>query len=173
MDVLSGAKAEVLEEHILVCERCQAALAQTDEYIRLMKFAMSRPLKVPRNRPVLATAGALAATCIAVLTWHPSHGWPASAVFASFHGRAGVAVNQAAAGQPLDLSIPATNIPPAAQYRLEVATSTGESIWSGPARAADGRLSAHFPRSLSAGRYRVRLYAQSSEPLAEYGLQVK
>lgn len=170
---LSDAKVEVLEEHILVCARCQAALAQTDDYIRLMKLAMSRPLKIPRTRPVLASAGALAATCIAILTWHPSHGSPASVAFASFRGGAGVSVNQAAAGQPLDLSVPATDIPPAPQYRLEVATSTGESIWSGPASAADGRLSAHFPRSLSAGRYRVRLYAQSSEPLAEYGLQVK
>jgi len=170
---LSDAKVEVLEEHILVCARCQAALAQTDEYIRLMKFAMSRPVKIPRTRPVLASAGALAATCIAILTWHPSHDSPASVALESFRGGAGVSVNQAAAGQPLDLSIPATDIPPAAQYRLEVATATGESIWSGPASASDGRLSAHLPRSLSAGTYRVRLYAQPSELLAEYGLQVK
>jgi hypothetical protein len=57
---LNEAKAAVLEEHILVCERCRTALAQTDEYILLMKFVASRPLEtppLPDEGPVLASAG--------------------------------------------------------------------------------------------------------------------
>jgi anti-sigma factor RsiW len=172
---LSDAKTAVLEEHILICGRCQAALAEVDEYIHLMKFAASRPLESPRRRSgtraAIAAGGILAAT--AVLTWHEPHASPASVTLASFRGGAGVPVNQTAAGHPLDLSISTADVPYAAQYRLEVVTSTGESIWSGPASAGNGRLSAHFPRSLRAGMYWVRLYAQSSELLAEYGLQVK
>jgi anti-sigma factor RsiW len=174
---LSDAKAAVLEEHMLVCGRCRTALARTDEYIRLMKFALSRPLEIPRprngRRPVLASVGALAAACIAVVAWVRPHAQPASVTLASFRGGGGLSVNQAAAGHPLDLSISAADVPPAAHYRLEVVTSMGESIWSGPASAGDGRLAAHFPKSLGVGMYWVRLYAQPAELLAEYGLQVK
>jgi anti-sigma factor RsiW len=172
---LSEPKTSVLEEHILVCGRCQAALAEVDEYIHLMKAVASRPRVIPRHRgnkrAVLAAGGILAAT--AVVTWYQPQPSPASVTLASFRGGAGVSANQAAAGHPLDLSISAADVPPAAQYRLEVVTSTGKPIWSGPASAGDGRLSAHFSKSLGTGTYWVRLYAQSSELLAEYGLEVK
>ncbi len=50
---LNEAEAAILEEHILVCEQCQLALAETDDYIRLMKFAASRPLDLPlRQRAI-------------------------------------------------------------------------------------------------------------------------
>lgn len=42
---LDDAKEAVLEQHILVCVRCQSALAAVDEYIRLMKFAAARLLE--------------------------------------------------------------------------------------------------------------------------------
>lgn len=175
---LSDAKAVVLEEHILVCAHCRAALAQTDDYIRLMKFAVSRPLEIPRTgnsrRSALALAALLAAACIAAVAWVKPHAQPASVALASFRGGAtGASVNQVAAGHPLDLSISGADVSPAANYRLEVVTSMGDSVWSGPASAGDGRLFAHLAKSLGAGTYWVRLYAPSSELLAEYGLQVK
>lgn len=172
---LAEPKTSVLEEHILVCGRCQAALAEVDEYIRLMKAAASRPMVVLRHRSskraVFAAGGILAAT--AILTWYQPQPSPASVTLASFRGGAGVSANQVAAGHPLELSISAADVPAAAHYRLEVVTSAGKSIWSGPASTGDGRLSAHFSRSLGAGMYWVRLYAQSSDLLAEYGLEVK
>ena len=36
-DRLSEERCAQFEEHLLVCERCQDQLAQTDEYILLMK----------------------------------------------------------------------------------------------------------------------------------------
>jgi len=182
---LSDSKAAVLEEHILVCALCRGALAQTDDYIRLMKFAASRPLHMPQRRSntrsALASVGVLAAACIAVAAWvKPAANpdvkldtQPASVTLASFRGGAGASASQATGGHPLDLSISAADVPPAAHYRLEVVTSAGESIWSGPATAVDGTLLAHLTKSLSTGSYWVRLYAQPSELLAEYGLQVK
>ena len=178
---LCDAKAAVLEEHILVCAHCRAALTQTDDYIQLMKFAVSRPLEIPQTGngrrsalASLASAAILAAACIAAVAWVKPHAQPASVMLASFRGgAAGAAVNQVAAGHPLDLSISAADVPPAAHYRLEVVTSLGDSVWSGPASAGDGRLLAHLTKSLGAGTYWVRLYAPSSELLAEYGLQVK
>jgi hypothetical protein len=146
---LSDPKASVLEEHILICPRCQEALAETDEYIRLVKFAASRPLETPRvrggKRPVVTAAGVLAAACIAVVSWFKPHAPPVSVALAaatpvpvtlvSLRGGAAVSANQPAAGHPLDLSIFAGDVPPAAQYGL-----TGESIWSGPASRSPGRV---------------------------------
>jgi len=175
---LSDAKAAVLEEHILVCASCRVALGETDEYIDLMKFAASRPLKTPWLRrskvAVLTSAGILAAACIAAtFTWPDRYAATASVTLVSFRGGAGALVNQAAAGHPLDLSLSSADLPPAAHYLLEVVKSTGEPVWSGPAIPGDGRLSAHLPVSLRAGEYWVRLYAQPADLLAEYGLRVK
>jgi anti-sigma factor RsiW len=181
---LDDAHEAVLEEHILVCKRCQSALAETDDYIRLMKFAASRPLDLPLRRGgkrAAIAAGVLTAASIAAFVLLKPSPPPAFVTLASFRGGtagsagAAVLVNQAAAGHPLDLSISTADVPPAAEYRLQVVTSAGKSIWSGPVRAGDGKLSAHLPMSLDAGMYWVRLHALSAphgELLAEFGLQV-
>jgi hypothetical protein len=179
---LNDAEAAVLEEHILVCERCRSALAETDDYIRLMKFAAARPLEIPPRRSskrATTAAGVLTAASIALLTWLRPNPPPALVPLAAVRdgttgsGGAEAPVSQAAAGHPLDLSISTADVPPAAGYRLDLVTSTGESIWSGPASTEDGkRLSAHVNRSLGAGMYWIRLYAQPSGLLAEYGLRV-
>lgn len=46
---LNEAEAAILEEHILVCEQCQLALVETDDYIRLMKSGAGYPpdLSIP------------------------------------------------------------------------------------------------------------------------------
>jgi len=173
---LSEPKTAVLEEHILICGRCQVSLAEVDEYIRLMKFAAARSLETPRSsnskRVVVATAGVLVAACIAVFTWFKPHHPAAAGTLISIRGRAGTPIILAEAGRPLELSIPAAQVPPAPQYRLEVVTSTGESVWSGWVTAGTDRLSAHVTRSLEAGMYWVRLYTQPTDLLAEFGLQV-
>lgn len=174
---LSGPKTDVLQDHLLICERCQVALTQTEDYIRLFKFAASNSIAVPRfwagQGSALVSAGVLAAACLAFLVWPTPNAIPVSVSLASFRGGAVISENQAAAGHPLDLSISAIDVPLAAQYSLEMVTSSGESIWRGPASSGNGRLSAHVSKSLRAGQYWVRLYARPSELLAEYGLQVE
>jgi hypothetical protein len=187
---LDDARAAVLEEHILVCEHCQSALAETDDYIRLMKFAATRPSEIPprrRGQRAAMAAGVLTAASVAAFVPLKPHPPPAPATLASFDGgtpdrggtprlpAAEVLVNQAAVGHPLELSISTADVPRAAEYRLEVVTSTGKSIWNGRASPGNGRLSAHLAKSLRAGMYWVRLYALSApraKLLAEYGLQV-
>ncbi len=173
---LSDAKTAVLEEHILVCGRCQTALAELDEYIHLMKFAAARPMEIPRHRSgkraLIASVGVLTAACIAAFTWFRPYPPPAAVTLVSARDRVRAPVILAAAGHPLDLSIPAASVPAAAQYRLEVVSSTGESVWSGWVSKGTDRLSAHVSRSLEAGMYWVRLYTLPAGLLAEYGLQV-
>jgi anti-sigma factor RsiW len=185
---LRDAKAAILEEHLLICPRCQTALAEIDEYIRLMKYAAvrqpaARPILIPQPitrqrqpwyRPMQMATGLLAA-CAAVfmltqglsLLRKPT---PVSLALVSYRGPLMI---EAAAGRPLDLSISAADVPAAPQYRLEIVNAGGKLIWSDAASIGGGKLSAHVPKPLTAGQYWVRLYGQPSELLAEYGLRVK
>jgi len=55
---LSGRETADLEEHVLICEMCQSKLAQTDDYVRLMKaatlaYVTEHPGSVPHSRQLL------------------------------------------------------------------------------------------------------------------------
>ena len=54
MEMLSGQELDLCEEHLLICELCQDRLAETDEYVRLMKdsattFRQGRGLAKPAS----------------------------------------------------------------------------------------------------------------------------
>jgi hypothetical protein len=51
----SGADLEQVEEHLLICERCQNELALTDQYIRAMKTAFASLQSGSRLRSVHIT----------------------------------------------------------------------------------------------------------------------
>lgn len=55
---LNNASGAVLEEHLLICPHCRTTLAETDEFIRLMKYGTSRQTAV---RPILIWRPSLAA----------------------------------------------------------------------------------------------------------------
>jgi anti-sigma factor RsiW len=195
---LGNAKSAVVEEHLLICPLCQTALTETDEYIRLMKYAASRqtaalPVLVPRSapaakpvqpiavrqpqtwyRPMQVGMGILAA-CAAVFMLTQGFSLlrqptPVSLALVSYRGPLMI---EAAGGRPLDLSISAADVPPAPEYRLEIVNAGGKLIWSDAASIGGGKLSAHVPKPLTAGQYWIRLYGRPSELLAEYGLRVK
>jgi hypothetical protein len=51
----SDADLEIVEEHLLICERCQNELALTDQYIRAMKKATAAPETGKRLRSIHIT----------------------------------------------------------------------------------------------------------------------
>ena len=53
----SDADLEKVEEHLLICERCQNQLALTDQYIQAMKRAATAPDAVKRLRSIHITEG--------------------------------------------------------------------------------------------------------------------
>lgn len=197
---LSGDQLVAVEEHLLVCERCQNTLARNDEIIQRIKFVARfwERQKYPPRRKIpplvkvlpfaghgriskFASAGTVLAACVAVLVWiapagslRPANSPPASVPVALQSLRAGTfaAMNGAPAGHPLDFSISLSDVPAGAHCRLEVVTSWGDMVWSGAGEAKDGMLQAHVTKPLGKGMYWVRLYAPSSELLAEYGLNV-
>jgi hypothetical protein len=173
-DRLSGNEAAGFEEHLLICEECQATLAKTDEYIQVMKAATaayvaghSRTLLPRRGQDLhwnATFAAILLLTCLTgLLSWRTPGGDPKAIALDSYRG----AVNfpQAPAGQPLDLKIDLKDVRPASGYRVEVVDTTGRRVWFGGPPA-------HLAKGLPKGDYWVRLSTDSGEWLREYGLAV-
>lgn len=178
-DRLSGKETSGFEEHLLVCEECRNTLAETDDYVRLMKAGTAAyvteydagPLSHVRVRePGLrwncAAAAVLALAClIALISWRTPLGDPHAIVLNALRGSFPSDVSQAPAGQPLNLQIDLKDVRQATGYRVEVVDATGHRVWFGgtPARVTKG---------LPPGVYWVRLSTDAGEPLREYGLSV-
>jgi hypothetical protein len=173
-DRLSGDEAADFEEHLLICEECQEALARTEEYIQVMKAATAAYVagsigaSLPRRAQGLrwnATAAAvLLLTCLTgLLSWRAPGGEPKAIALDAYRGAANVP--QAPAGQPLDLKIDLKDVRPASGYRVEVVDAAGRRVWFGGPPA-------HLTKGLLKGDYWVRLLTDNGEWLREYSLVV-
>jgi hypothetical protein len=174
---LSHDDATDFEEHLLVCERCQQILAQTDDYIRLMKVATAeqvagrsrilpyaiRLLDHGLRRNIAAAAVLLLAFLTALLSFRAPAGDPQTISLEAYRAGGVSALARCPAGRPLNLKIDLTDAQPAMGYRVEVVDATGRRVWFGgtPARLAKG---------LAPGTYWVRLSTDTGEPLREFGL---
>jgi len=179
---LRGPELEQFEEHLLVCAQCQDGLAETDEFIADMKQAAGNAPQPERKRfgrfnllPKPVWAGALAAAALAVVVWMPRH--PPAAYDAEVTLQAMRGVEAAApaipAGKPFLLKADMTGLPPASEFRLEVADSGGGVVWRATVSPKDALISTVVARKLGAGRYWVRLYHPAGALLREYGLETR
>jgi hypothetical protein len=178
-----------IEEHLLVCAQCQDALAETDDFIAVMKQAAGglqkeSPIELLRRpgRDWLGLSGlqlspvcwaALAAAVLAVVVWilrPPSAAYEAEATLLAMRG-AEAGVPAVPAGKPFLLKADLTEIPIAAAYRLEIAASDGALVWQGTAARQDSAFAVVVARRLPIGRYWVRLSDNSGALLREYALE--
>ena len=182
---LDDRRLEPVEEHLFVCPRCQKTLAQTDQYLRSMKAATAQLAgrRPKRNWKVLtfpgplriAPAVAVAVAAILMLTRPTVRSIelaPASVALESLRGGSDTVMNRAPSKRPLDLSVRLAAAPASVQYRMEMADRWGRIVWSGPAKADRLSIFAHVDKGFSPGTYWVRLYGDSPELLAEYGLNL-
>jgi len=180
-DRLRLEEANDLEEHLLLCERCQNTLAETDDYIRLMKAATAAYVAEcgPEFKNVLAqpprfrdyglgwnalAAAVLLLTCLTALpSWRTPLGDPQTVRLEAYRTGGASALTRCPAGRALDLKIDLTDIPPASGYRVEVVDATGLRVWFGgtPARLTKG---------LAPGTYWVRLSTDTGQQLREFGI---
>jgi anti-sigma factor RsiW len=189
---LSGQNLDAVEEHLLVCGACQATLAETEQYIHLVKAATSQPVLPKRGVPVRlrtmfpgparawAGAGVMAfGLLLGSFSLTRTFSAPTAVVrLQSYRGGNalrgdGATQNRAPASRPLDFRIRAEDVPRAPKYRLEVVTSNGRTIWTGAVQVTQTELAAHLEKRLPAGLYWVRLYAKEPELLMEYGLRLE
>jgi hypothetical protein len=178
---LSEGATEALEEHLLICEACQEALAEVDEFVQLMKEATAQlassrssfELRWPRSRWGRAGIGVsgLAIVLLAALAFWPSRRAPARTVqLVALRGDDTATIAHARGG-PLDLVIDVSDLPGVAKFRLELVNAAGRRQWDGEANPVDGKLTVLLPKALGRGAYWVRLSGSDGELLREFGLR--
>lgn len=182
---LAEAQVAPLEEHLLLCSQCQTALTQADDYVQLMKHAMSQREAgegQPKRKqwafwtwpPVWVAAVAAACLMGVVYLRHAPAGPAATVLLNSLRGgqREGSAANHAPSGKPLRLGVSVADLPVAESYRLEVVEQSGRQVWTGTARREGGQVGAEVHAGLAKGLYWVRIYSPSAL-LNEFALRVE
>ncbi len=196
---VGAVESEPLEEHLLVCEHCQARLTETDQYILAMRDAAqmllakqeeasARRLQAARPaRPRLASrggtrflwpAGAMAFAALAVAMILPEasrHNAGTQQVYLEVSRGAQDLSRTVTAGQRLSVRLSVAEVAASASYRIDVVTEAGDPVWTGIIPASQGFV--HFEPSgaLAAGKFWVRLSLPTDPPvlLREYGLEAR
>jgi len=187
---LPEALAVQVEEHLLMCHRCQDAVAEIDQFTAALKAAARPPAPaiervLPGWRNVLdalprlatsktALAPVLALVILSLLVIRKHSQEPPAPVAISLSSLRGKdPLSTAPAGKPLLFSIEAPDLASGEQYRVEVVDTAGDPVWQGMVTETDGKLVGLMPKPLGKGVHWVRLYGARSELLREFGLSAK
>ncbi len=176
--------AEV-EEHLILCRRCQKAVEDFDSFIRATKNAAGDP---PEEKPqsrwgrvfempkvFLAAATLVLMAGLITVTYKSTNQPPQFVQLTAVRGGEATA-NVAAANVPVQLSLDLTDLPPAPGYTVELVDQRGITKWDQhDVPPAGTKLTVDLTRPLIPGQYWVRLYpnALKNELLREFSLLVK
>jgi len=163
---LPAALTAQVEEHLLLCESCQNAVAGTDSFVAAMKLAVDgvgpwRSLfpSLANRRPLAPLAALVILALVAIWPRAPEPSAPVSVSLSSLRGSSALA--PAPAGKSLrlsiDLSIDQPDLARAGEYRFEMVDAAGSPIWKGPVSDVEGKLVATLRTPLAKGVYWVRL----------------
>lgn len=175
-----------VEEHLLVCARCQQRLEEVDAYARAMRRAAAQLRREEQSRgrlpawisdllarPRLVWGLGLAVLALVFLIgrhWMgPTAAGPPVAVL--LQASRGGESERAPAGKPLAFTIDLAQLPSCASYRIEMVNSAGQPVWESRAEPRTGKIRAVTSQGFARGAYYVRLYSPS-ELLREFGLEV-
>lgn len=177
----------LLEDHLLVCPKCQDHLAQVDAFVIAMKKACAepqferKPLRQTSfsfftwHRPVWAVMLATAVlSVVALSTWRgPADHIGRVVTLESARGNDGDTVAHVIATNALEFRVNVAQLPPQSVYELEIVNADGRRVWRGTASSDKAQIHVPVKDSLRRGHYWVRLYGSSSaELLREFGLRV-
>ena len=184
MGDLRELEVAAFEEHLLICERCQQLLVETDDYVASMKGAaahwrqrqgLGRTESVRwKALRVFAGVAAIAVLVIVIGWWSGNSDVTGSAPFAvNLQATRGAAIAAyAPAGTWLLVRLDLAGLPNLPSYRLEMVNSAGTVIWHGSATAVDAKAESKIPGT-GAGIYFIRVYTPSGEALREFGLKIR
>jgi hypothetical protein len=170
-----------VEEHLLVCEACQARLLASDEFAMLFRATAVQPdARAQRGWRVFwnyrGTSWAVATAVFALLivlggTLRKSPMAPATVMMHSLRGPDAPA--EVAAGQPAWLVFDIVPAGAVKEYKALVVNTVGVEMLAAKVSLNNGRLAVLVNR-LPAGSYWVRVFRDDhTEPIAEYGLLAK
>ena len=185
---LSEEKLAPIEEHLLVCQRCQQNLTEVENFVDAMKIAARQmqeqkaPAPAPRlrlapRRPLqwaLPLAGGLLVSTLLIFSYarRPQDMAQSEVILTATRGASEAAVAQAPANSILIVQTDAQDVAPGTQLRLEVANSDGRVVWQGAGDCRAGRITARVNHALSSGSYWFRVY-ERGDLVKEYALQLK
>lgn len=159
-----------MEEHLLVCEACRAAVEEAAAFVTAIRDAAGQLRREQTHaRRVRPAWAALAAAVLllgagAALRWaRPGPSVPGIVV--RLEAMRGALAVKAPAGKPLEIRPDTTGLPVPPPYRMEIVTDAGRRVWS-------GATGVQVP-PLTPGVYFARVYSTSGSLLREYGLQVE
>jgi hypothetical protein len=176
-----------VEEHLLICSRCQEQLKEIEEYVSAMRGAailldredesqkrfwtrFSGAFTFRRLAWVMGVA-VLALMAIA-LRFATKTGQPPQPLALLLETNRGAEVPHAPAGKRIDLSLDIAGLPPFSTYAVDVVDESGRVLSRANAAGAQAKVLTVLPGSLRPGTYFVRLYSPSRELLREYGLHI-
>jgi anti-sigma factor RsiW len=173
---LPEALAAQVEEHLLICHRCQDAITATDQLVSALKAApretTSAGERAGYTRTSLVPILALVVLAAVIVWKRPREAsLPVAVSLSSLHGPN--PLSSAPAGKPLLLSIDSPGLSQEKEYRVEVVDAAGSPVWRGAVARANGKLLGQMPTPLGNGIYWVRLYDTGSRLLREFGLSAK
>ena len=188
LGLLTGPLLAQVEEHLLLCSRCQEHLTETDRYVAAMRGAARRLDQddESRKRSWTAISGALtfrrlgwgmalAALALAGLALrlglNPAHSSQPFAV--ALQTSRGSEPQHAPARRPLDLSLDITALPLFTAYQVETVDAMGRVEAQSSVGASGGRVRTSIAKGLPSGNYFIRLYSPSRELLREYGMRIE
>lgn len=192
MGRLSAALETTLEEHLLICQRCQELLAATDEFLvhvraGLAKCREEKPwwsslasrlvnLLTPRQMWITAPiAAALLALVVLTPSLWRSSGHPVDVDLRAY--RAAIAPVEAVgpAARPLTLRLAAEDLPEGGSWTVLVVDADGAAVRRSAASVQGGIIRLGVPEGLKAGSYWIRLMTPADPPaqVREYSLSVK
>ena len=175
-----------VEEHLLVCPKCQTQAEETEEFILATQAALREAQRKPVGRALHAASGILHTwfavpafgaliAAVAAAVFLPGHtagtNTPASEVHLyAMRGPETTAVHLPN-GSGLILDMDATGLPVDGAYGVNVVDSHGARVWTGIPQPSGKRMRALVPIGLSSGRYWVRL-TRRGKSVREYGLEI-
>lgn len=182
LSTLSEERLAGVEEHLLICEACQARLDASDEFAMLFRETAVQPdVRSQRSwrmfwnhRGANWTVAAAAAFSILILAVGPLRKPPTApaAVFMQSLRRPD-APAQIAAGRPALLVFDIVPTAGVNNYEARIVNPVGIEILAVKASSKDGRLAVLVDR-LRPGSYWVRVFqTDNREPIGEYGLRAR
>lgn len=188
MGKLSLDECDNAEEHLLVCESCQVALEEMDDYLIHMREAAQRLVSQPEPDSLwdrirdgirglsiqpLPVAAALCAVAVLIFVI------PASRIsvdeppqqLALQASRGEAASQSVAANRKIDLKLNLDGLTPFGSYRITIVDSNGSTVFTTNAAKQGAELVLTAP-ALKKGAHFVRIHSPSSELLREFLLQV-
>jgi hypothetical protein len=186
LGTLPEEEAELLEEHLLICEECRGRLEETDAFIKAARGA-ALALGIGKAsvwgkvrwglrrlvQPVPAAAAIAALAGLLCWVWWPDSkaAAPAAVLLQAMRGPAENAAS-APASRPLMLVLDVAGVPASPAYRIGLVDGSGKMVAGATARRSGTQIAFRIG-PLSRGRYWVRVYGAEREVLREYGLDVK